>query len=328
MPWPQDVRGLVRGLHLALRAGLARLSGAPGAVPTTDRSFLIDIPDFGPNPGGLTMRVFIPPRPRALAASRAPLVVVLHGCGQQAAFFAECSGWCAWAERLGLVLILPEQQPANHRGRCFRWFDATQTARNQGEAGSIRAMIGTAQSRFGTDPHAVFVVGLSAGGAMAAALLAAYPDIFAAGAVVAGLPVGAANGATQALLRMAHADTKTSQTVDLARGAAPSGFAGPWPRLSIWAGAMDRTVDPVNATMLACQWRGLHGNAARLEQQELLRSGVLHQSWGSVVELWTLPALAHAYPIGPEAGQAAPFVVPTGLSATLQILAFWRLLRT
>ena len=76
---------------------------------------------------------------------------------------------------------------------------------------------------------------------MAAAMLAAYPDLFAAGASVAGLPVGAARSGMQAMLRMASAgpDQTPEEWAAQVRAAAPAGFAGPWPRLSIWQGQAD-----------------------------------------------------------------------------------------
>ena len=136
----------------------------------------------------------------------APLIVLLHGCGQAAARFAADTGWIALADRLGMPLVLPEQSGENNQGRCFNWFRPLHVRRGFGEALSIRQMVDTAVARFDSDPQRVFVAGLSAGGAMAAALLAAYPDVFAGGAIVAGLPVGAANSATEALRRMAEAE--------------------------------------------------------------------------------------------------------------------------
>jgi poly(3-hydroxybutyrate) depolymerase len=81
---------------------------------------------------------------------------------------------------------------------------------------------------------------------MAAALLAAYPEAFAAGAVVAGLPVGAAGSTSEALRRMAEAGPVRTPAgwADQIRGAAPIGYAGPWLRLIIWHGEADRVLDP------------------------------------------------------------------------------------
>jgi poly(3-hydroxybutyrate) depolymerase len=138
---------------------------------------------------------------------------------------------------------------------------------------------------------------------MVAALLAAYPDVFAAGAVAAGLPVGAANSVSEALRRMAEAGPARSPTEwgDQARHAAPVGYRGPWPRLSIWHGMADRVVDPENATLLATQWASLHGLDAAATRIRLL-GGARHEQWAAeghvAVELWKLDALGHDWPPG------------------------------
>ena len=159
---------------------------------------VIEVSDFGPYPGGLRMFVYAPPK--RLPAG-APLIVVLHGCGQNAAAFARNSGWIALAQRIGAALLLPEQTSKNNRGRCFNWFQPSDVRRGSGEAASIWQ---GAIRRYKSDQRRVFIVGLSAGAAMAAAMLAVYPATFAAGAVVAGMPVGR-RGLRQRLGAAAHA---------------------------------------------------------------------------------------------------------------------------
>jgi poly(hydroxyalkanoate) depolymerase family esterase len=284
--------------------------------PSRSGRFVV-LPDFGANPGSLRLRIYLP-----LAEVRpgAPLVVLLHGCGQDAADFAMETGWTALADRLGVPLLLPEQQGANNRGRCFQWFEPGQTQRGHGEAASIAAMVSAAAGRFGSDPARVFVAGLSAGGAMAAALLAAYPDVFAGGAVFAGLPVGSATSMVQALARMAHGCPNHPATdwVERARRLAPRGYAGPWPRLSVWHGEADKVVAPDNGLKLAEQWRALHGLPIKPTRQT-----PHHTVWGDAVELWTLPGLGHAWAIGSAEGRPAQFAVPGPVSAVREIARFW-----
>jgi poly(hydroxyalkanoate) depolymerase family esterase len=270
---------------------------------------------FGSNPGALRMHSYAPAR---LCPGR-PLIVVLHGCGQSATRFAADTGWIALADELRLALLLPEQTRENNRAGCFNWFSPGDTRRGSGEAMSIRQMIRAAVKQFGSNPSRVFVVGFSAGGGMAAALLAAYPAVFAAGGVVAGMPVGCARSALSAILRMRRGDTGRSGQALANDALAASGSAArkSWPRLSIWQGESDRTVDPGNAEVLAKQWSELQGLGAE-PLTDRTEAGARHRAWGRPnrppsVELWTIPALGHAFTVG------------AGLSATRRMAEFWGL---
>lgn len=337
MKWSRDLRTARRGLRTALRAASAMMAPpvardinrrdiARRTIGASVAGELIAVPDFTADPAGLSMLAY---RPSGLVPG-APLVVLLHGCGQDPAAFAAESGWMALADRVGLGLVLPTQSADNNRQGCFNWFRPAQVARGSGEAQSIRAMVTEAVRRFASNQRAVHIVGLSAGGAMAAALLAAYPDVFAAGASVAGLPVGAASGVASALARMARAgpDGRSAEDwADQVRRAAPPGYQGPWPRLSVWHGGLDTVVDPVNASLLVLQWRALHG-LAEVPSAVTEHGSARQQVWGDPaepqVELWTIPAMAHGYPVA-AAGVPASAVLPTGISATHQIARFWHL---
>lgn len=278
---------------------------------------------FGANPGALIMKLYLPaapPRPGG------PLLVLLHGCGQDAAGFAAAAGWMALADRLGAPLLLPEQASGNNFGRCFNWFDPDDIARDAGEALSIRAMAEAAIVRFGCSRARVYVAGLSAGGAMAAALLAAYPDVFAAGAVVAGLPVGSASDIRSAMARMNTAGTDLDGPgwAARARAMAPPGYGGPWPRISIWQGGADRVVDPANAANLEAQWVALHGLGGAPTQDLSPRPGLRRRVWRDAVELWTIDGMAHGFPVAQPSREA--FVVDAGIDATTEIARFWGLL--
>ena len=95
------------------------------------------MPPFRDNPGNLAGRFYVP----AGLEGPAPLVVVLHGCTQNAAVYDHGSGWSALADRHGFILLFPEQKRANNPMLCFNWFSANDTQRGMGEAASIRAMI-------------------------------------------------------------------------------------------------------------------------------------------------------------------------------------------
>jgi len=277
---------------------------------------------FGSNPGGLRMLAYAPAR---LPKGR-PLIVVLHGCGQSATGFAADAGWLAMARRYGVALVLPEQTYENNRGRCFNWFRAEDVKRGSGEAMSIRQMVRTAVKRYGSDSRKIFVVGFSAGGGMAAALLAAYPNVFAAGGVVSGMPVSCATSPAGAMLRMTRADKFISRRglADGVRAATSFRSRKAWPRLTIWQGNRDKTVDPGNAEALAIQWSEVHGLNAEATIDECA-SGFRRRAWGRAnrppsVELWTIDDLGHRFP---ASGARTTSGATSGIGAPERIAAFW-----
>ncbi len=316
---------LRRGVWRHWRAGVGRFL-MPWDGPA--ESGWLDVAEFGSNPGRLAMRVF---RPASAMLPGAPLVMVLHGCGQGAGEFAASGGWIEAATRHGWVLLLPEQAITNNHARCFSWYNHGDTHRGRGEVLSLRQMIQVALRRFRCDPERVFVAGLSAGGAMAAALLAAYPETFAAGAVIAGLPVGCASNAGEAFLRMHDAGpTKMTPASWATLITTQLGHKGRWPRLSIWHGEADRVVDPGNGENLVRQWTALHGLDVAAAAEDQVSPGVTRRTWGNdaapMVEAWSIAGLDHGFPVGEDAARRRPasqWVLGAEVDATDAIARFW-----
>jgi poly(hydroxyalkanoate) depolymerase family esterase len=169
----------------AARGAAARPASAPS---------LREIGTFGNNPGNLRMFAHVPPGIGAKPA----LVVALHGCTQSANAYALGTGWCDVADQHGFVVIFPEQQLSNNPKNCFSWFLLADTVRGCGEALSIRQMIEQAVNEFDIDQRRIFITGLSAGGAMTSVMLATYPEVFAGGAIIGGLPYGSAANVQEA----------------------------------------------------------------------------------------------------------------------------------
>lgn len=288
----------------------------------------VEVESFGTNPGNLKMFLYAP---RRLAPGR-PLVVLLHGCGQSATSFASDAGWMALADQHRLALLMPEQLSANNRMRCFNWFRQQDVRRNSGEAMSIRQMVRKAVATHDCDPSRIFIAGFSAGAAMTAALLAAYPALFAAGGIFAGMPVGCAHSAAAAMVRMRHPGTDATRERRAGEALRATRPGRRWPRVSIWQGGRDHTVAPGNARDLAEQWSAIQGfgpaETATLEMPHFRRV-----SWGRsnrppAVELWTLPAIGHAFPIYPKSdgrGRTGTYVADAGVSGTQMLAEFWGL---
>ena len=308
----------------------ARLVAAGTSRRGADRPRrMVETTAFGTNPGGLRMLSYTPQG----LPSDAPLVVVLHGCTQGAEAFAQDSGWLTLADRFGFAVVAPEQVSGNNPNRCFNWFSPSDITRGGGEAASIAAMTAHATARFEADAGRVFVSGLSAGGAMAAVMLATYPDVFAGGAIVAGLPYGVATSVGEALQVMRRSDDRDAAALAaLVRGAGPQGDRTP--RVSIWQGAADSTVTAANAEALVRQWAGTLGLAVEPDET-LSLAGRSQAIWRSpqngvvLLERHLIDDLGHGTPLatgGPEGvGATAPYMLEAGVSTALESLRFWGL---
>ncbi|MGW4648323.1 extracellular catalytic domain type 1 short-chain-length polyhydroxyalkanoate depolymerase [Kitasatospora sp. NPDC004289] len=311
-------------LAVLFAAALPLLSPSPARAAAV----LTQVTGFGSNPGNLLMYRYVPD---GLPAGR-PLVVALHGCTQSAAAYDDETGWTKWAERYGFALVLPQQQSANNSSGCFNWFVPGDYSRDQGEALSIRQMVARATADLSTDPSRVYVTGLSAGGAMTAALLADYPDVFAGGGVVAGLPYRCASTQTQASVdcMTTGRDLTPALWGDLVRSGHPS-WTGPWPKVSIWHGSSDALVKPVNLTELMEQWTDANGVPQTPALTEAV-GGNPHKVYADAngqarVETWSITGMGHGQPVDPgsgaeQCGTAGAYVLDVNLCASHRIATF------
>lgn len=290
---------------------------------------LVSAPSFEPNPGALNGWRHVPDGVTGMA-----LVVVLHGCTQTAAAYDHGSGWSELAERHGFAVLFPEQRRANNPNLCFNWFSEEDTRRDEGEALSIRRMIEAMIDDHPIDPARVFITGLSAGGAMTSVMLATYPEVFAAGGIIAGLPHGAAASVPQALERMQGRGHPSAATyAGRVRDASP--HRGPWPRISVWHGNADATVRPGNADAVIGQWRELHGVGTAPDRVETV-DGHQREVWldaqgREVIDHYRIAGMGHGTPLktGGEGvcGVAGPHMLEAGISSTLHLARNWGLLR-
>jgi len=315
--------------HFPNLTGFNGLGVPGGTVTPAGRSPLVEVTDFGSNPGALKMFAHVPETtPRASA-----LVVVLHGCGQTATGYDIGTGWTALANRYGFAVLMPEQQGGNNPNTCFNWFNPGDIARGRGEAASIRQMVSRMVTEHKLDPRRVFVTGLSAGGAMTSVMLAVYPDVFAGGAIIAGLPFGIASNVREALGGMMQPSSRPADVLgDLVRKA--SKHKGPWPKVSVWHGTADRTVSPGNANEILKQWLDVHGlPAAPMSTGEI--GGHPREVWWNadgetIVESYTITDMGHGTPLGltgadERYGAAGAFLLEAGIASSYHIAEFFGL---
>lgn len=307
------------GMALAMLLGSTMLSAQS----------LTEVSGFGSNPGNLRMFKWVP---NGLPAN-APLVVALHGCTQSAASYDVESGWAQLAQRWQFALLLPQQQSSNNSSTCFNWFESGDISRGSGEALSIRQMVQRMLTDHAGDPSRVYVTGLSAGGAMTAVMLATYPELFAGGAIIAGIPYRCGTGTTAAFSCMNPGSDLSPQQWG-SRVRAASSHDGPWPVVSIWHGASDTTVRPANLTEAMEQWTDVHGIDQIAEVEDTLGGNPRRQykaADGSLrVETVLVSGMGHGTPVDPGSGEqqcgtAGAYLLDVNLCSSYWIGRFWGL---
>ncbi len=311
------------GLLASARKRAAAARVAP-AAPTRLR----ELTGFGVNPGNLRMFAYVPEH----LPSNAPLVIALHGCTQTADEYDRGTGWSSLADHLGFAVVYPQQQLANNPKNCFSWFLRHEVMRGSGEALSIREMVEHATETSAADRSRVYVTGLSAGGAMASVMLATYPEIFAGGAIIAGLPYGCANNVQQAFEAMFIEQEHVAQVLgDRVRAA--SAHRGPWPKISVWHGTRDPIVKCSNGEEIIRQWINVHGLSDNPPSQRLIGNHTL-RVWSDVhgeaqVEAFSISNMAHGVPLATTGSQCCgatgAFFLDVGISSTHHIARFWGL---
>lgn len=251
-----------------------------------------------------------------------PVVVMLHGCKQDAEDFARGTAMNELAAREGVLVLYPEQlRKANQMG-CWNWFDPQHQRRGGGEPAMIAALVQSVVAAHGGDPRRVYVAGLSAGGAMAATLGELYPDIFAAVGVHSGLPARAAHDVPSAFSAMRKGTATAS----------PHGTAAR-PTI-VFHGSADHTVAPRNGDSVVQRQLAAHraagialapGESEEPGPQDARTRAATRTQWRdshgkTVVESWSVAGGPHAWSGGHGDGS---FTDPRGPSASEAMLAFF-----
>lgn len=263
-----------------------------------------------------------------------PLIVMLHGCSQDPDDFARGTGMNKLAEEQTFAVLYPLQTQKANPKKCWNWFRRENQQRGQGEPAEIVALINQIARAFTLDQGRIYVVGLSAGGALAIVLAATYPDVFAAAGVCAGMPYQAATNAAAGIAAM----QRGSRARGLGRAVAEA--MGEHRRvvpLIMFQGLADKVVRPVNADLLIRQWLEtdrLVADGLIASAEPRLASVVTSQSRGgydftrriyegpdglAVLEAYLVEDMGHAWPGGSPTGS---FTDPAGPDASALIVTF------
>ncbi|MFO1047863.1 MAG: PHB depolymerase family esterase [Geminicoccaceae bacterium] len=244
-----------------------------------------------------------------------PLLVMLHGCTQSPEDFAAGTRMNELAERHGFYVVWPEQDQRANAQRCWNWFQPGDQLRDRGEPALVAGMVREVAAAHRVDPARVYVAGMSAGGAQAAIMAEAYPDLFAAVGVHSGLACGAARDLSSALAAMKYGPATATPV------------AGPGVPTIVFHGDGDRIVNPVNGDTLSTRvLDGAPGLAAELEDGRTAdglgwRRARYRDGAGRVrLERWTVEGAGHAWSGGSAAGS---YTEPRGPDASAAMVEFF-----
>jgi poly(hydroxyalkanoate) depolymerase family esterase len=309
-----------------------------GELSEADTSQMTQVMSFGTNPGGLRMWKYVP----QAVPPNAPLVVAMHACGQQAADYVK-AGWNELADKLKFYVVYPEQTTTNNSLTCFNWAgsnsnpltgenDPANLTRGQGENQSIKQMVDQMKADYSIDATRVFVTGFSGGGAETALMLATWPDVFAAGAALAGVPYHCTTNKNEVYspCMTPGRNLTPAQWGDYVRNAYMT-FKGPWPRLAIWQGSKDSLVNPDNTQELLKQWTNVQGLSQTPTSTDMLNGNARNRfrdpSGRILVETVAVNGMDHGVSIDTKSGcgSAAQYFYDTGTCSSFYIAEFFGL---
>jgi poly(hydroxyalkanoate) depolymerase family esterase len=286
-------------------------SAAPEPDPAPQAPGTFTTHTFTHHAGRRQYRLYVPASYAGHAAS-APLIVMLHGCTQNADDFAAGTRMNAVAERHGLLVAYPVQPQSANQSKCWNWFKPEDQQRDRGEPALIAGITREIMTAYRVDPLRVYVAGLSAGGAMADVMLKTSPDLYAAAGIHSGLPYGCAQGLPSALAAM--------------KGGQRRGNAAALPQrpLIVFHGDADTTVHPANAEALIAPFSTdittveIPPAAARGRRAHTLHKRAA--SNGVEAEYWSIHGAGHAWSGGSERGS---YTDPSGPDAAEEMVRFF-----
>lgn len=270
------------------------------------------------------------------------LVVLLHGCTQKTEDLAALSGMNDLADKDNFLVVYPEQSAAANPLRCWNWFDPKNQSRDTGEPSLIAAIVQDTRSKYSIESKDVYVAGISAGGAMAVVMVAAYPEAFAGLGVIAGAEYKAATSVQAGLAAMKQGGPDPNQQGLLAFQAIQKSLGESKRRIPVIAfqGMKDPYVSPLNTDQLIAQWAQTNDYLDDGKDNDSVSIQSPKETKGSVpngysftkysfydgtkqllMEKWLVEELGHAWPGSLITNQYAD---PKGPNATAEMWRFFR----
>ena len=253
--------------------------------------------------------------PQAYQGQKLPLVVMLHGCTQNPDDFAAGTEMNQQAELTSCLVLYPAQSRGANSAKCWNWFNAIDQQRERGEPSILADMTREIIATYAIEPSQVYVAGLSAGGAMAAILGHAYPELYAAVGIHSGLPYAAANDLSSALQAM-RAGASAARSAPLVGASRP---------IIVFHGDRDHTVHPRNGEQLIAQH--VSADALVSVEQGSIAGGhkftrTLHRNraGAAVAEQWLIHGAGHAWSGGSSNGS---YTDRHGPHATREMMRFF-----
>lgn len=249
----RTLKALAAAAVLPVVAAGVLMGAQPAAAATLTR-----VTNFGSNPSNLNMYIYVPNN----VAPRPALLVAIHYCtGTASALYSGYfHDYVTAADQYGYIIVFPE---ATRSGQCFDVYSSQALQRGGGsDPVGIMSMVNYTKQHYNIDPNRVFVSGVSSGAMMTDVMAAEYPDVFKAGAAFMGVPAGCfatTGGSTWNSQCSSGQIIKTAQQWgDLARSMYP-GYSGPYPRMQLWHGTADTTLNYNNFGEEIKQWTNLNG---------------------------------------------------------------------
>jgi poly(hydroxyalkanoate) depolymerase family esterase len=293
---------LLVALMLVAAGGL--LSARPAKAAS-----LVEVTNFGTNPTGLRMHLYVPNN----VAARPAILVAVHFCTGSGPVFFSGTEFASLADRFGFIVIYPS---ATRSGACFDVSSPGALTHNgNSDPVGIVSMVQWVEQHNNGDASRVYVTGASSGGMMTNVLLGDYPDVFKAGAAFMGVPFSCFATTDGSMWNTQCANGQISKTPqqwgDAVRAADP-GFTGARPRMQLWHGTTDATLFFPNFGEEIKQWTNVLGVSQTPVSTDTPQSGWTHTRYGNTsamppVEAYSISGVGHSLPMAGMAAQAIRF---------------------